>query len=279
MREYWHYMLQELHTHNVSKDGIDSELSNIVSYMERKEKISAPYSIHKDPIIIDALCACGLIQKASNKITFSHQSYLDYQIANNLVRVIFINDKGICDWLGNKSEQSLYRREQLKQALGLLSEESPEVFLSETKLILNNTNIRFHLKHLILEVIGQIDLPDSDLITYILELIQTPKWKEHILFTVLFNHPAYVEHLSNLGLLDKWLSSTEQRKDAINILRSVSKSPSDLVTEHLTPYIEDENWHQNILQCLNYDLADDSDKMFELRLQLTRQGVSKNIFT
>ena len=200
MRKYWGFKIQELVKSGLSVEVVDSEITRIVQYMELKSSISAPYSINRNVHAIKELCACGMIQVASNKITFSHQSYLDYQIANNLLREIFSGSKGIRDWLGEKNSQTLFRREQLRQVLSLLSEESPEEFFSEVNKILSSKNIRFNLKHLTLEVVSQVESPEMVLHKYMLELSEETFWKEHIIGTVFLGHLVYVDWLIDTGV-------------------------------------------------------------------------------
>lgn len=275
MRRYWGSKMLELVKSGTSSEIVTSELSRIIKYMEDKGRISAPYSISTNSHVINELCACGLIQVASNQITFSHQSYLDFQIANNLVREIFIGSRNICDWLGDKSNQTLFHREQLRHVLSLLSEESPEEFFIETQNILCSENIRFNLKNLALEVLGQIESPDNDLVRYMLSLSEEDYWQEHVFRTVFLGHSAYISWLIEEKIIEQWLASEEKKDRALWLLRSISEKLPDQVAELLLPYLNDSAWHDRILECLNWDISDDSEKMFRIRTHLAKIGISR----
>ena len=276
MRKYWDIKMQELSGTGVSSDAVALEVSRIIQYMEDKGRISVPYSYHNNTQVIKGLCASGLMQVASNQITFSHQSYLDFQIAINLVREIHSDSKDICGWLGEKSSQSLFRREQLRQVLGLLSEEDPAEFFIEIERILGSKNIRFNLKHLTLEVIGQIEFPDNALLQKMLSLSDTECWEEHVFRTVFLGHSAYVGWLVEFGVIKSWLAIEEKKGRALWLLGSVSGKISDQVSELLLPYIDESAWQVPILECLNWDVDADSEAMFQMRIHLAKVGVSRD---
>jgi len=279
MREYWGFLLSELEQLGVSNSQANSEISIFVEYMENKGVISAPYSLVENPNVLEKIISVDLLQLSSaNKITFSHQSYLDYQIAIKLVKDIFRGSGGLLKWLGNKDKQTLYRREQLRQALGLLSEESPEDFLEEVKELLNSDEVRFNLKHLVLEIIGQIQVPPHSILNLVTDLLDDSYWTIHVLDTVFYNHPDYVRHLSESGIILKWLDSESEKKHALDVLRSVNRSAADIVVSHLSGLMSDSTWHEELARCLNWDVSDDTQEMFEFRLKLAGRGVLPNYF-
>ena len=276
MQAYWDEKGRELKQKGISSDALHMQLSNIISYMEKKGKLFAPYSTATNQDAIEALSACGLIQVQNNKISFSHQSYLDFQIAKNLTHDIHQDKKSITEWLGNKNQQSLFRREQLRQVFSLLSEESPDDFLIEVQSILSNDGIRFHLKHLTLEAIAQIENPETPLLNYLLALTQQEEWKEHIVTTIFCRHAPYIRWLFDSGVLNEWLNDAKYKTQALLIVRSISKELPHIVVESLNHFKNDEGWHLDIINCLNWNEEDDSDEMFELRLHLLKHGTSPN---
>jgi hypothetical protein len=274
IREFWADRMQELASRGVSGVNANAALTTIVTYMERNGSITAPQSIIDDPIMLDALCACGLVGQDSGQIAFSHQSYLDYQIASRVVREIYNSGGNVCDWLGGREKQSLFRREQLRQALCLLNEDSPDEFLKSVKSVLSSEGVRFHLKHLCLEVLGQLDRPSGALIDFLSELIRQEEWKEHIFGTVYFRHEPYVKHLIDNGAIRAWLDTDSWRNYGLWMFRGVCESLSDEVAKELRPYFgQEEEWNDRILATMPWHAEDDSDDMFNLRLDLARRGV------
>jgi len=276
MRKFWENRYQELAKAEVSSTEADEVLDDLVDYMEQKGTISAPASlISNRPKVYTELQSIGVIRNDDSKITFRHQNYLDFRIADRLLREIHKGQRNIKDWLGAKEKQTLFRREQLRQVLLLLCDDDRTEFLKNIKELLGDNGIRFHLKHLILEIVGQIEEPDQGLQDYLLELLGNDYWKRHILESIFWGHAQYVRLLIDRGIAAEWLggNNEEERNRMLWLLRSVANTISDVVTETLSPYVErGGEWPQRVLRAICWNVEDDSEKMFELRLHLARTG-------
>ncbi|RJQ38130.1 MAG: hypothetical protein C4550_07080 [Nitrospiraceae bacterium] len=261
----------------ITPDQVNQVLTPLIAYMEQYAKISAPERIVSLwPKITESLFSYGVLQKSASEITFCHQRYLDYLIAERLLHQIDAGAGSILDWLGGKEKQSLFKREQLRQSLVMLTEESPQRFLQSARQILDAEEVRFHIKHLVLEIIGSEEQITEELGEYCLTLYNNPFWQEHILETVFLGHPPYVIFLHEKGIITQWLTSED--KDKINralwLLRTVTERIPDLVSEILDPYVEKgTEWFEHILNTLPWRITDDSERMFQLRLKLARYGV------
>jgi hypothetical protein len=282
MRDYWESRVRELKRHDVSVDDANSLLGTLVYYMESNGSVSAPRSLVANPEVLAALRACGLLQFSGGQITFSHQSYLDFQIATRVVRQIHGEGGTVRGWLGDCERQSLFRREQLRQALVLLHDDLPHQFPAIVRDLLENpeglAEIRFHLKHLVLETVGQFDIPDPGLLGYMKTLAEKEAWREHVLGTVFLAHPPFVGWLIESGTVARWLSSPDSQQPACWMLRSVSDQMPDVVADALTLYgrSDDEEQRACALGCLCWRMHDDSERMFELRLELARHGTFRD---
>ncbi|MBN1974419.1 MAG: hypothetical protein JW787_12330 [Sedimentisphaerales bacterium] len=274
MREFWKNRFQELDQRNISIDIVEEVLDILINYMEENGKIFAPeILISTKQKISTELQTLGLIRIDNKQVTFCHQSYLDFRIADRLLREIHQRKGRIKNWLGDKEKQSLFRREQLRQTLLLLSDDSPSEFLSNIQELLESDEIRFHLKHLILEVIGQIENPVQGLCDYLLNLYLDDYWKDHIKQTVFLGQPQYIKLLLEKGLITAALDSESEKiiNSALWLLHSVNNKTPDSIVKVLSLYIEKgENWPQRVLNALCWNPKDDSEAMFELRLQLAR---------
>ncbi len=114
------------------------------------------------------LISYGVLQQSRNRISFCHQRYLDYLIAERLLIRIYEKKGSIVDWLGGKEKQTLFRREQLRQVLASLLDGSRSDFFNNAKILIESADVRFHLKHLVLELIGQLDEFSEDIGKYCL---------------------------------------------------------------------------------------------------------------
>ncbi len=280
MREFWKNRYQELARAGVNEAQVDEVLDIVVNYMEQNGSISAPASLisHRQKVTTE-LYTLGVIRTDSNQITFCHQSYLDFRIADCLLREINQGEGSVKNWLGPKEKQSLFRREQLRQVLLLLSDESPTEFLRNAKELLGSNCIRFHLKHLTLEVISQIEEPSQQLRDYMLELLTDDYWSEHVRETVFLGHPQYVMSLIEKGLVSNALQSgaEDKQKSVLWLLGSVAKQIPDTVADILSPYVDKGgDWSNKVLATLPWNCRDDSEAMFALRLKLARIGVVRD---
>jgi len=281
MRRFWENKRQILEEKvRISKSELDAFLRPLLDYMESNGEVSAPASIAmQDPHIEKALISYGILQLDQHRICFCHQRYLDYLIAERLLLRIFEGTGSVLEWLGPKEKQSLFRREQLRQVLALLTDESPTDFFETVKEILESGGVRFHLKHLVLELIGQLDIISEQVGQYCLSLANDSYWREHVLGTVFMGHHSWVIYLLNSGVVSEWLSSKENDRVilALRLLSSVAEHIPDPVTEVLAPFVNmGDDWPDLVLNAICRWESDDSDNMFELRLQLIRKGYVKD---
>ena len=277
MRRFWENRLQYIKDkYNISSEQVNKVLDVSLDYIENKGEISVPlWVIGKWPDIKDVLISCGVLQLSNNIISFYHQHYLDYLISNHLIQQINEGKKTILSWLGPKEKQSLIRREQLRQVLIALSDESPNDFSQSLKELLESEKVRFHLKHLILELLGQLETIPEKLKEYCLSLLDNNYWRKHILETVLWKHHQWILHLLKANILQKWLSNgkDEDINTALWLLRSVAELIPDEVIEVLKPYLsKGGDWPERILGTICWNETDDSEAMFKLRLQLVKIG-------
>jgi hypothetical protein len=276
MRRFWENRRLLLEKARINAEQIDSVLDSLVDYMELHGKISAPERVAgNSPTVLDALCSHAILQEDAGQLTFCHQSYLDYLIADRVLRQIDMGTGNVIDWLGAKKRQSLFRREQLRQVLAMLHEESSKNFLRSVKQILESGSVRFHLKHLVLEVIGQLENPDEPIWNYCVLLLNDNYWKGHVLETVYPGHAPYVSVLIEKGIIHDWLNSSDEERvnQAIWLLRSVVEKIPDTIAELLEPFVNlAGDWPSRILSVLPWNSVDDSERLFQFRLKLARLG-------
>ncbi|TYT74299.1 hypothetical protein FIM25_11065 [Desulfobotulus mexicanus] len=266
---------------SVSAKEMDAFLKPLLDHMETRGEVSAPVGRleNSSTILLDKLISFGLLQKDRQRISFCHQRYLDYLVAERLLPRIYEGNGTVLTWLGIREQQSLFRREQLRQVLTLLTEESAPDFFSAAQNLLESPHVRFHMKHLVLEILGQLDAPSEEIRHYCLDLSKKDKWQGHMLETVFSGHAPWVRILLTSGSIQRWLSLSQEEEafKALSLLRSVTDTLPDQVAETLRPFLhKGEDWPRRILNTLCWDEANDSDAMFALRLDLIRCGHMKS---
>ncbi|MBW2087357.1 MAG: hypothetical protein JRI54_15255, partial [Deltaproteobacteria bacterium] len=74
----------------ISAGQMDAFLAPLLDYMENNGEISAPASmVTKAPTVRDAFVSFGILQLGAGRISFCHQRYLDYLIAERLLQIIY----------------------------------------------------------------------------------------------------------------------------------------------------------------------------------------------
>lgn len=210
----------------------------------------------------------------ARQFSFAHQSYLEYLIASRLADEI---DKdglaSVRKWLGETSDQSLFRREQLRMLLDELRSRSVQTYVEASRqLLASDAEIRFHLQLLVLQTFGQTELPKSAEADFIFEQLQDDRLSLHILHDVFHGHAGWIAELERVGLLRAWLSEprkSEARQRALWLLRSVAERAGDLVFSICDQSLGDsaEDLH-DFGGVLSYRPAEDTDLLFHARLKL-----------
>lgn len=276
MKLFWIHSRKSLEKAGIALKDWDDLQKALLDYLEKFRKIIAPKRIcQKWPRVTEALCSNGIIQEIPEGVAFVHQSYLDYLIAENLIEQIYDGDRGIIDWLGSKGNQTLLRRDQLRLVLSLIYEDSSTELLKAAKDILESEAVRFHLKHLVLEIIGQIEHFADEIGDYCFDLFQQEYWEGHILDTVYYGNPQSITYLHAKGILSEWLNSEEDiiTNRALRLLGSVASIIPDKVAEILVPYSsKGEEWQNKIINTIGWEPSSDSNRMFDFRLKLARLG-------
>jgi len=209
------------------------------------------------------------------KINFCHQSYLDFLIAQNVVESIE-NGGSILEWLGTKENQTLFRREQLRQALNMLMIEEIDDFIKIAKEILLSQSVRFHLKHLVLEVIGHTNEFEPGMDQLLIDLVKDSYWNQHALETVFTGNPSAVDLLVKNGLIEKWLASKKETEvnKAIGMLGSLNSTFSQKCINIIEKLANgEEKLKAKALQIIGWHVEEDPDQVFEIRLKLARSQV------
>ena len=276
MKSFWELKKQKLELNGIAAHDIDKIINELVNWLEKYGKISMPRRLllSCSMVALEVFQSQGVIHEQDKMISFCHQSYLDFLIAVRLVEQIY-GGRNILDWLGSREEQTLFSREQLRQALALLADELPDEFLESIKQIILSKDIRFHLKHLVLEILSQTNVFSGSIADYCLALIHNDYWKSHVLEIIYVGNVGFVQLLIDNGLIEQWLNSKESSdiNQALWLLRSVVDKVPDKVTEVLTPYADSgKGWPERILGTICWKISDDSKSMFDLRLQLIRSG-------
>jgi len=218
--------------------------------------------------------------------SFAHQSYQDFLVAKHLLQRL---DRGssrdteneIRSWLGSRESQSLFRREQLRLVLTALRAEEHAAYLPVLKSLVpprlpkGPSRIRFHLRLLALQFLSQQDELLAAEKEHVLELVDQPAWREHVLEEMVRGRVPWFEALDDAGKFESWLAGDDEdlQNKALEMLSYAVETSGDRVARLLRPYVgEDEKWINRAVWALRFDPSKDSDALFELRIDLAKRG-------
>ena len=278
MRAFWDDLFQQRRPQNVAPDDLKQVLDQLVAQMDRAGRLTAPASlIHASKAdVVRFLQSSGILRVDDrSQCVFTHQSYFDFLVADDLNRRLLSGAVNLSDWL-HASDQSLFRRDQLRQVLALQRDDDPHAYLGAIEALLRDDQIRFHLKHLITRLLGQAEPPIPGEVDLIIRLLDGKEWREPIFGQVLWNKPAWFAALDERGLWARWLDSEDEAlvDMALRMMGFMSRHFGDRLAALLRPYISrDDPWPQRVAGALTRgDMDQESDSVFGLRVALIRRG-------
>ncbi|WP_130864411.1 NACHT domain-containing protein [Bacilliculturomica massiliensis] len=235
----------------------------IVLRMDENAVLSLPIQLFADyQKVIDGFVSNGLLVKSQNKVSFTHQSFLDYFIAAQTLANIY-SGRRLSDLLGLPKNQIPTLRYRLLIILQTLLDSDISMFIQQCKYILDTDSVRYYFQCAVFEIIGQCTEPGEIIFNFVQIYLHDPKWNEYILQTVYYGHPAFVMHL-NVESEYNWLENK-----SLILLKSVSDKVPDFVVDVLRPYAfvtaADD---RKIFLTLCQEASNDSDRMFQFRLEL-----------
>jgi hypothetical protein len=270
------------HDKSSTEDGLANTdmnacLNALVVYMDKYGRLDAPDSlVSPHPSATKSLKRLGIISLDGSRIRFSHQSHLDYLIVEDIVDKSRSDSEYLGRWLRG-SEQTLGRRDQVRLLLQLIRDEDPEVYLAFLKDIFAGDLIRFHIQHLSLATLGHANDPMEGEVDLVMALWEQECWQMHVLEQVLMGHPAWLCRLTENGTLPTLLASQDEneRNQGLRLCKGSATRAPEWFEQILTPYWRrcEPQWRQIISECLSFHAEEDTDTVFEWRLELARRGL------
>lgn len=290
LRKFWEMINRKLTKIKPGKYFV--VLDSLVNYMVKRCKPSAPSSIvSRYPEEVDALLSMYVLveankvedelmfknRKSNNRhLIFSHQSFVDYLSADRVLKYVLKDKFTVIDWLLEK-DQSLFQRGQLRQLLTLLRDDDPQTYTKSLKSIIKESNIRFHLKHLAIQLLGQVDLPTDDEVDIVIGLLDRPslQWEYHVFFNILAGRESWFDALNHRGIIRSWLESTDDRR--VNLALMISQRVVESRSEAVETLLLDRGKIRDpiiIVKALWSTPPEKlSDRLFDAMLEVKKRGM------
>jgi hypothetical protein len=259
--------------HGSSDQEVYDTLDAARTHMERTGRLSVPTSVldaHRGGL--KACCGAGLMVQVGGTVSFPHQSYYDHLVAVAALGASGASSAQIVAWV--KQDQSLERRDQLRQLLFLLHDEQPAVAASVSGSLLRDEKVRFHLKQLVLAVLRDAEPISREDVALVSELVRDVAWREHIIGRVLWRSVAWFDALFVNGIWTALIAGAEDDEKARwlrTALMVMEHRPAE-VDQLLQPVLATPGSTDLMAKALWWDPAEDSPIVAALRDAQIRAG-------
>lgn len=169
--------------------------------------------------------------------------------------------------IGEKCKQTPGRRYQVQMFLQNVLEYDSRDFIRIGEKMLNLDNIRYYVKYVFCEILGQIREPDDNILQFIIDNCENEIYGNYLLNNAIFSRKQYISILRNQGVLERWYSEPEKKVVVFNLLQSIAP---DLDNEDISFIMKhafhDKNDDEQFMRCFLHDITQESEEIFELRM-------------
>ncbi|MDV5174163.1 hypothetical protein QM090_08460 [Acinetobacter baumannii] len=265
-------------SHGISTANSENFFNEVINLMNQANKLSV--SSNQLPIgsseIKKAMISVGLLTEQNREISFRHQAIYDYAIGKKLYSQGLSSSEDFLYELGSKNQQTLLKREHLRYALAMLYEADERAFCNCIEAVLFHSEIRFHLKSLVFSTLRHIENFKTPLKKLINRIIEDNELLPHFLRLSCSSCSTLVQYLSENHYLGDWLDENgDMQSKALELLSSVSDKAPNLLINELSKFVnQSPEWNQMIYNCLCWNMKNDSDELFDFRIQLIKAGTN-----
>ena len=254
-------------TAGLQQKSVSETKASIVDALDRTGRLYVPKQIlHVEEAGLDYLVSSEIITIQNNKVGFAHQSILDYFISQRMMEKYFAG-QDIENIIGEKCKQTPGRRYQVQMFLQNLLEYDSSDFLLIGERMLISDDIRYYVKYIFYEILGQIQEPDDNIIQFVVENCENEIYGKYLLNNVIFSRKQYIAILRNQGILERWYSDPKKKIVVFNLLQSITPDLDNgdisFIKKHA---FSDRNDDEQFMRCFLHDIVEESAEMFELRM-------------
>ncbi len=266
--EWWKQLSEKCFDFRLSEADLNKTKEIIIASLEESGRIYVPLGIlNVNKSSLEFLSSNAFLIIQDNKVSFAHQSILDYFLAEKML-IRYYHGENIVDIIGNKEKQTPGRRYQVQMFLQNLSEFDSQKFINAGKALFETKEIRFYVKFVFLEILNQIDILDENIRNFIINNCESTTYGNYLINNVIFSRPKYIRLLRKYGILDKWIIDPQKKEIVFRLLISMSpdydKDDIVFIERYAFHSREDDN---KFSRCFSHDINHDSDELFELRMK------------
>ena len=172
---------------------------------------------------INALESAWILIRIDGRLGFSHQTLFDYALARNFAR-----ESGRLSGYVLERQESLFLRPKLWAALTYLREAEPDAYHRELEAIWNASNLRRHLRYLLIEFLGQQAVPTAWEEVLMVEALRSPPQKGRA-YAALSGSPGWFDRFHGTFIAEAMSEDDEAANQMADVLAGAwSFAPRDV---------------------------------------------------
>ena len=281
IEEWYEQICRKSAAAGVPERTVRETVECIVDTLDRIGRLYAPkQTLRVETAGLDYLISCDMILVQKEKVGFVHQSILDYFMSKRMTEKYF-DGQDIEEIIGEKNKQTPSRRYQVQMFLQNILDYDTADFIMAGKKMLVSKGVRYYVKYVFYEILGQISELDDNIVQFIVDECENELYGDYLLNNVIFSRKQYVSVLRKEGILKKWFKDISKKEVVFSLLQSVSYN-LDLediafIRERAFKNKEDD---REFIRCFGNDYARERDEMFELRMMFYQHypDFSKNLY-
>ncbi|WP_143709813.1 hypothetical protein [Paraclostridium bifermentans] len=268
IQAWWNQLLEKCIENQIDELEIENTKQEILGKIDRQGILYVSCKILKvTRKSLIYLSSSGFINLVNERVSFAHQSISDYFFAQEMLRKYF-EGEDIIKIIGDKKKQTPQKRYQVQMLLQDIQSLDDEKFIEIGIQMLKSTEIRFYIKYVFLEVLGQSTNISEPIKKFVLECLEDSNLKNHIIDTVINGHTLFIDILIEEGILDKWIKSYDMKENVIDLFISVRSNYTEKEIQFIRNYLLNSKEYANKLsRCFSFDIHEDTDNVFELRIE------------
>lgn len=238
----------------------------LVDYMNRNEVLSAPTAVLDGAVVAEvrALESESVIGRDDYGFSFFHESYFDYLFARSFVA----SGDDLHAFLST-SGQYLFRRAQTRQILEHLAATDRTRFREITSQLLYSTEIRSHLKDVVVTVLSQLDPVAEDWVA-----IDSLAWSGEPIgakLLTLLSSPGWFDAADSEELWASWLADPDRVDRAFHQLAFAARRRPARAESLVRPYVgTSKEWRFRLRFLIEWSLT---PELTNLAIDLVNQGL------
>lgn len=270
IQKWWEQLKQKCTMNQVDELEVEATKVEIINKLNKLGKLYINIKLLNRLEVtersLEYLSSNGFIVRSNNSISFAHQSISDYFLAQEMLNRYF-EGEDIIKIIGDKEKQTPQKRYQIQMLLQDIQAIDEQEFVQVGVRLMKSDAIRFYVKYVFFEVIGQSTCINDASKKFILQYYDDVEFGIHIIEGIVMGHPVFVQLLIDNGVMDKWMGIEEKKAIAIKLIQSISPNYRSEDVEFIKKYFfKFEEDDRKLSGCFAYDIYKDTDEIFELRM-------------